>query len=269
MAPGLAVVLGLVLGHSRAQAEEERDPSRVILDYEIGPLYILQNDGRYGAEGTEYEAGDVGQQDNLLDVERLSLELRPTQRHTFVLLYAPLDVTTRVTLAQDLQFRDAMFAAGTVVDHRYLFDGYRASYLYGLWRGLLGLDLDVDVGTSVQIRDAAVAFTARDGGQFAEETDIGVVLAFKARVRYRPRPRGPYALLDADAFSTFGVIRDVRGGIYDVALSLGLPLAEPADLVLRARVLGGGADVPEQEIYNWASFLSFTAGLRLALDNLW
>lgn len=266
----LGLALGVMRGHSRARAEEvKRELPRVILDYEAGPLYVLQNDGRYGAEGTDYRAGDVGQQDNLLDVERLSLELRPTRRHTFVLLYAPLDVVTRVTLERDLQFRDELFAAGTVVDHRYLFDGYRASYLYGLWRGLLGLDIDVDVGTSVQLRDAAVAFTALDSGRFEEQTDIGVVFAFKGRVRYQPRPGGPYALLDADAFSTFGIIRDVRGGIYDVALSLGIPLGEPADLVLRARLLGGGADVPEQEIYNWAHFLSFTAGLRLALDALW
>jgi len=35
--------------------------------------------------------------------------------------------STEVALARDLQFRDTRFLAGTVVEHRYLFDGYRGS----------------------------------------------------------------------------------------------------------------------------------------------
>ena len=42
----------------------------VRLVYETGPTYIAQNDGRYGEDGTSYDADTVGQQDNLVRGER-------------------------------------------------------------------------------------------------------------------------------------------------------------------------------------------------------
>jgi len=35
-----------------------------------------------------------------------------------------------------------------------------------------------------------------------------------------------------------------------------------------ARLLGGGADVESKDIYNWANFISFTAGARVSLAAL-
>ncbi len=254
---------------SNATADDAPPPSsarplldRAIIDHESGVLAILQNDGRYGAQGTEYTARDTNQRKNLFIGSRLSLELG-RGRHTAVLLYAPLDVTTRATLSRDLQFRDALFAADTPVDHRYLFDGYRASYLYQL----TGMPVAVEIGGSVQIRNAKVAFSAIDGSTYAEESDIGVVGALKVRARYRARS-GLYALLDADGLSTFGLLGDTEGGIYDVALTLGLPVFDAADVLLRFRALGGGATVPDREIENWAHFISFTAGIRIDLTAL-
>lgn len=235
------------------------DDVRAVLAYETGPAYIVQNDGEYGAGGTRYHASDVGQQDNLVRVSRTSLELA-RGRHRVVLLYAPFDVTTTVTLADDLQFRDTRFPAGTVVAHRYLFDGYRSSYLYtALDRGPVALE----VGGSIQIRNAEVAFESRDGALRDAETDIGVVFAAKARLWYRPSSTRAWGALDVDAFSTFGLVPGVRGAIYDTQLMAGYPIAKDADLVLGARLVGGGADVADRDIYNWANFVSFTVGARL------
>ena len=144
------------------------------------------------------------------------------------------------------------------MDHRYLFDGYRASYLYRLRDGALRLEL----GGSLQIRNAKVAFTAVDGSAYAEESDIGLVPIAKARLRYLA-PRGMYGMLDADALSTFGLVGDTEGGIYDVALTLGVSLTDPLDLFVRVRGIGGGATVPDREIENWAHFLAFTVGVRV------
>lgn len=235
----------------------------LVLDYEVGPLAILQNDGRYGPEGTDYDANDVGQRENLLVGQRASLTLGLGQRHSVILLYAPLFASTRVTLDQDLQFNDQLFAEDTVVDHDYLFDGYRISYLYGLLRG----SLDLDVGASLQVRNAAVKFTTADGQLFAQETDIGLVPALKLRLRYSPFDGSPYAELEADGLSAFG-LTEGEGALYDVALGLGLPIADSADLVLRARLLGGGAEVVSRDIYNWGNFASLSAGLRVRLDRL-
>jgi hypothetical protein len=73
---------------------------------------------------------------------------------------------------------------------------------------------------------------------------------------------------NADGFSTFGLIDGVSGGIYDVALTMGQPVGRGVDVTLGGRLVGGGAEVEDQAIDNWANFVSFTAGLRVALATL-
>jgi hypothetical protein len=230
------------------------------LSYESGPAYVAQNDGRYGEAGTAYEAAEVGQQKNLTRTERAAIELRPG-RHRLVFTYIPFELRTRVTLARELRFRDTTFPAGMVVDHRYLFEGLRFSYLYQLLPDPLSLEL----GASLQIRNADVAFSSASGDRHAAQDDIGPVVALKARLRYAARPDRPWAALDADALSTFGLLRDTSGGIYDLALVLGVPVLSRLDVTFTARLYGGGADVPAQRFRNWANFVSATAGLSLSL----
>ncbi|HSN30111.1 MAG TPA: hypothetical protein VLT45_27680, partial [Kofleriaceae bacterium] len=255
----------LTVGARIASAETAPSPSlEATVSYETGPAYIVQNDGRYGVTGTRYDADTVGQRDNLLVIKRTSIELAHG-RHRAILLYAPFEASTKVTLARDLQFRDTLFVAGTPVEHRYLFDGFRASYLYRLVaRG----PVELEVGGSLQIRNAEVAFLSLDGAQRAAENDIGVVFAAKTRLWYRPAPDAWWAAFDADAFSTFGLVPGVRGAIYDVQLAAGHPVASGVDLVFGARLLGGGAKVEDRHIYNWANFVALTAGVRVSLERL-
>jgi hypothetical protein len=157
-----------------------------------------------------------------------------------------------------------MFAAGTVVDHRYVFDGFRLSYLYGVvprgaWR--------VEAGASLQIRSALVAFSSVDGAQQAREADIGLVGAFKVRLTHQPGDTW-WGRLEADALSTFGLIGDTSGAIYDVALSAGRPVRPGLDAFLTLRLLGGGAEVPDQAIDNWGNYVSAAAGLSVDLAGL-
>jgi len=229
------------------------------VDYEVGPLYIFQNDGRYGANGTSYTAAQVGQQRNLVLSQRLSAEAR-RGNHTLILLWAPLDLTTRATLSQTLTFQDTTLPAGTVVDHRYLFDGYRLSYLYGF---LQDRRLSFNVGASLQVRNASVEFRTVDAAPplFLVERDIGLVFAVKGRARFDAGP--VWAQLDADFINTFGI--GLAGGLHDVALTLGVPVADGVDGLLRLRVIGGGANVPRREIYNWGNFGAALVGLRVDL----
>ncbi|MCX5745095.1 MAG: hypothetical protein NT062_21625 [Proteobacteria bacterium] len=126
----------------------------------------------------------------------------------------------------------------------------------------------LEVGGSLQIRNADVAFRAADGSRRDDQSDIGLVGAAKARLWYRPHPVGAWAGLEADGFSTFGLVSGVRGAIYDVQLMFGHPVGRGIDVVLGARLLGGGADVASKDIYNWANFVAFTAGVRVSLDTL-
>jgi len=261
------MLLALFTASLLTQAQDRpAQPSRLfdslIADYEIGALYLFQNEGRYGVNGTRYVAKEVGQQRNLVIGQRLSVEAK-LGRHTAIALWAPLDVTTRATLPRDLVFQTTTFAQGTVVDHRYLFDGYRLSYLFGLVntsRFSLGL------GASVQIRNASVEFKTVDTSPavFNVERDIGVVGALKARLRYDAGVL--YAMADVDFFNTFGL--GLPAGIHDVALTLGVPLLAGADFFLRLRLIGGGANVPNREIYNWGNFGGAFVGLRLDLPQL-
>jgi hypothetical protein len=256
--------LCLALAPLVAHADAPTPCLRPTLVFETGLAYVAQNDGRYGATGTPYEASEVGQQDNLARTTRTSVELA-FGRHTVILLYAPFALTTEVELERDLVFRDETFPAGSVVRHDYLFDGYRGSYLYRVVdRPRLGLEL----GGSVQIRNADVAFTSGDGTQRAHQSDIGVVAAAKARLWVRPRANGTWGALETDAFSTFGLLDGVSGGIYDLGLMVGQPIGRGVELVLVARLLGGGAEVEDKNIDNWANFVSFSAGVRIALDTL-
>ena len=156
MRQSLTIAIALILGVRVAAAGSVQ----ATVQYETAPAYIAQNDGTYGANGTHYSAHDVGQRDNLLLSSRTSLELS-SGRHRAILLYAPFEANTEVTLDRDLQVRDERFLAGTVVDHRYLFDGYRASYLY---RWLERGPVTLEGGGSIQIRNGEVAFASVDGG---------------------------------------------------------------------------------------------------------
>ncbi|MEB3327691.1 MAG: hypothetical protein VKQ33_00490 [Candidatus Sericytochromatia bacterium] len=235
------------------------------LDFEGGALAFLQNDQRYGSQGTPYTHRTIAQDRNLFGAQRLSLEARALDRHTVIFLYAPLDVTTRVTLGSPLTFRDQTFPAGAVVDHRYLFDGIRATYLY---RTLAQGGLTLDLGATLGVRNAEVSLSQVDGTRFSPERDIGPVPALRARLRYDPG-QGAYALYDLDAGGTLPGIGTVTGGVLDTALTLGVPLVKGLDGTLRLRYLAGGATVPNREILNWAQFASASAGFRFSPRLFW
>jgi hypothetical protein len=258
-------LLGAVLVAQAVQsdAQPQRLFDSVVADYETGPLFIFQNDGRYGANGTAYSARDVGQQRNLVVSQRLSAEAQ-RGRHTLIALWAPLDLTTRVTLATDLTFQGTTFAGGAIVDHRYLFDGYRLSYLYRL---APGPRFSFHLGASVQVRNASVEFRSVEGSAptFKVERDIGLVFALKARAKLDAGV--VYGQVDADVINTFGL--GVPGGLHDVALTLGIPLTRAVDLFLRLRIVGGGARVPRRDFFNWGNFGAALVGLRVDLPRLW
>lgn len=235
----------------------------LLVDFEVGPTYLFQNDGRYGVGGTLYSAAEVGQQRNLAVALRLAVEAR-RGRHTLIATWAPLDLTTRTTLGRDLTFRGTVFANGSVLDHRYLFEGYRLSYLFGL---VQGSRFSFSVGASVQVRNASVEFRTVDATPaiFSVERDIGVVGAIKLRARFDAGL--VYAQADVDFFNTFGL--GLPAGIHDVALTLGVPLFPGLDVLLRLRLVGGGADVPKRDIFNWGNFGFALVGLRADLPLLW
>lgn len=256
-------LLALLLAAAPDPAPPERDLPRVVLDLEAGPLYVIFNDQRFGGDGTSFDAGDVGQQRNLVLARRLSLEVYPGRRHQLFFVYAPLDIATTATLDAPITFDDVTFGRGAVVDTRYLFDGYRLTYQFGL---VPGDRFSLWIGLAAQIRNAQVAMERADGTAYVEESDIGIVGAPSVRLAW-VFASGAWFLLDALAFSTFG-IGETTGSIYDLALSFGVPVGDPASVFLRVRTVGGGADVPSRDFENFAQFVTVALGARLDLTTL-
>jgi hypothetical protein len=260
----IAVLLSCGLLPLQAHADSPLQALRV--DFETGPVKVFRNELGFGAEGTRYSARDVNQDGLLFNTKRVTVEARLGARHGVVLLYAPLPIDTQATLSRDIRFFDTLFPAGTPVEHRYSFDGYRASYVYRL---LDGERFRWDVGVSLQVRNARVDLRALDGSLYAREDDIGLVPALKTRLIYR-MPSRLWASLEVD-----GLVNPADpggGGLYDAALTLGIPLDAREDVsgFLRLRFYGGGVDLPDGDppLYNFANFGFAVAGIQADLVGL-
>ncbi len=256
---GLTALLPFHAGSAQAN---ERPFDAFHLGIEVGPVWLGQNDGRYGKDGTSYSARTVGQDQTLFLSQRLTGEARWGDVHRLILLVAPLDVTTRTRLDREVKFRDTVFPAGTVVDSRYLFDGFRLSYLREVSRWDGG---SWELGASAQIRNAEVSFVDVPGTRYEAERDIGFVPILKTRWR-QELPTGGTFVLDLDALGAAG-IPQFQGGILDGAARIHLPLSRDLETFLRIRYLTGGAKVPDRAIENWGQYLTLATGLVMKWGN--
>ena len=68
--------LSVVLSASSAEAKPKPAPilDELVVDYEVGAVFIPKNTGRYGDSGTRFSAEDTNQRDNLFVTQRMSLE---------------------------------------------------------------------------------------------------------------------------------------------------------------------------------------------------
>lgn len=236
-------------------------PSGVILSLESGPAYVFQNDGRYGPEGTLFQAGELGEQRTLAVLTRAGVELRFGEHHGIELLYVPVRLDTTARLTQPLVFKDTRFASGDVVDYRYVFDGYRLSYLYRL---IDSGSFRFDLGGAFQIRSATVELGEAAGARFTSESNIGPVFALAIRLRYQIG-QSVFTELDATGFSTFGRVGSTKGSILDAQLALGTRFEHGVEAFAGVRIYGGGADTRDRNIYNFAWFGQASLGIRADL----
>jgi hypothetical protein len=239
-------------------------PSGLIVTLESGPAYVFQNDGRYGADGTLFHAGELGEQRVLATLTRAGVELRFGEHHGIELLYVPVRLDTTARLTQPLVFKDTRFDPGDVLDYRYVFDGYRLSYFYRL---VDSGPIRFDLGGAFQIRSATVELGDVAGTRLASESNIGPVFALAVRLRYR-LGQDVFAELEATGFSTFGRIGSTKGSILDAQLAVGTRFGRGMEAFAGLRLYGGGADTRERNIYNFAWFGQASLGLRADLISL-
>jgi len=171
-------------------------------------------------------------------------------RHTFMLLAAPLTVRGSAVLDRDLTYRDTTFTAGSRVDSVYRFDSYRLTYRYTF------LDSDPFVlaaGITGKVRSAGISLMGDEG--YAIRTDLGVVPLINFMANWRMTDRFGL-LLDADALVT------PFGRAEDALFAVQYRYSDNADLRLGYRILEGGSD-GGGNVYTFALFNYVTAGVTV------
>jgi hypothetical protein len=219
------------------------------VDVEQGVAWSGYNDVRIpGDAGTRFSLHD-DLSPRATPYQRVRVGATLGERHTVFLFYAPLRITARGALPEEVRFAGETFAAGAPVTATYRFDSWRLTYRYALVRSDR---LEVALGATAKLRDAGVSL---QGARRAEKTNVGPVPLLSFRVAWRVA--GPVALvLDGDALAA------PQGRAEDVQLAVEARVRENVRIRGGYRVLEGGAD--NDEVYNFA-LVSF-AGLGLTVE---
>lgn len=265
---GLALLLSLAIRAPSAVAAEPRLDATV----ELGGLSPLYHRIQLGRDGTYFDYVKDGGQNVIFSFARLSMDLA-MGRHRLVFLYQPLELNTQVVLPRALTVDGLTFPAETPLDLRYGFPFYRLSYLYEVSSSP---GLSIELGGSLQIRDATITFSSSDGQLRRTNRDVGPVPALKARLKYTG-PSGWFTGLEIDGFYApvkylNGGKSDVTGAIVDASARAGYHFSPSVAGFLNLRWLGGGAqgtsepeDFSDGYTRNWLHFLTVSLGVRVTL----
>jgi len=175
---------------------------------------------------------------------RARLTWRFAERHSLSALFAPLKLNASGTAPFPIFFFGADIPAGAPVTGTFKFNSYRLSYRYALVRGE---KLDIGLGFTAKIRDAAIALNSGSIG--AKKTNVGFVPLLNFKIEYRLSP-AVSLLLDADALAA------PQGRAEDVLTAVVVRLS-PA-ILLRAgyRFVEGGADNKVVYNFTWIHYAS-------------
>ncbi len=269
------VLLAAAIAVSTVSASLLNDPANrfeVRTGVEFGFVGVPAHTIQFGRDATKFDYVRDGSQNILFPFRRLSAELHLKPRHTIIFLIQPLDIRTETYLESPLVVDNDTFPAGTPMDLRYGFDFYRVSWQYDFWPDP---ERELAVGASLQVRDATISFSSKDGSRSRVYQDVGPVPVLRFRARVPAGERGWFGS-EIDGFYAQGkfvtgsnnVESSFKGALLDASLRYGLSLNESVDAFLNARYVGGGAEgqqnVPENRgdgyTSNWLSAVSLSVG---------
>jgi hypothetical protein len=231
----------------------ESTKAQALVDLESGLVITGYNDVRIpGDEGTFFSLKD----DLIPKTElfyRLRLNYTIKSRHTFTLLYAPLETKSEGSVANDIFFEGVVFPANTELTGTYKFNSYRLTYRYNI---VLKPKFEFGLGFTAKIRDAKIALSS--SGLRSEKTNVGFVPIINFRLLWKATDA--FGLLfDGDALAA------PQGRAEDVLIAATYNLSDK--FVIRAgyRILEGGAD--NNEVYNFALFHYASFGISYTFLN--
>ena len=221
--------------------------AQALIDLETGAVFTGYNDVRIpGDEGTFFSLKD----DLIPKTEffyRLRLNYTIKSRHTFSLLYAPLETTSEGSVANDIFFEGVVFPANTDLTGTYKFNSYRLTYRYDIVRKPR---FEFGLGLTAKIRDAEIALSST--GLASSKTNVGFVPIINFRLLWKVGDKFGL-LLDGDALAA------PQGRAEDVQIAATYNLSDSFRIRAGYRILEGGAD--NDEVYNFALFHYASVGL--------
>ncbi len=239
---------------------------------ELGFIKVLSHKIQFSQAGTQFDYVKEGGQNILFPFRRLTAELEMNQKHTLIFLIQPLEVRTEALLERDVVIDEQIFPAGTPMDFKYGFDFYRLSYQYDFVRSP---EKEIAIGLSLQLRNASISFTSKDGQLFRINQGVGPVPIVKFRAKI-PINQKSWFGTEIDGFYASGRIitgstNDFIGAILNGSLRYGVRLNESLEGFLNLRYLGGGARGTEEDqagpgdgyTDNWLHTTSITLGFYL------
>lgn len=159
------------------------------------------------------------------------------KNHVFA-LFAPLFVNYEGAAPRDIQFQQANFDTGDLIDGFYQFNSYRLTYRRDLVRDDAWT---VGVGFTAKIRDASVRLENEEGLKDRKD-DFGFVPLLHVFTSYT-LPNQVNFYLEGDGLA------GGPGRAFDFFLGTRIPLTERTDLKAGYRMLEGGANV--DDVYNF------------------
>ncbi len=267
------LIVGALPSTAFAQVAPEPAEPRLGLraSAELGFLAVPSHFVRLGADGSRVNYVEDAEQTNLYTFTRLSIEVDVDRRHLVTLLYQPLELETRASLARPLRIDGLDFPAETPTRFRYSFPFFRASWAYDV---LPAADRELAFGVGLQLRNAALEFESADGRLYRGRNDVGPVPLLRARGRF---------LFAASAFFGFevdgfyapisvlnGSDNEVVGAIADASVRVGWRALPHVETFVNLRYLGGGASgagdpTPTSDGHqsNWLHFVTLSLGATL------
>jgi len=218
------------------------------VDAESGIALTGYNDVQIPADtGTRFSLAD-----DLSPAPTVFLRLQAgvdAERHSVLLLYAPLLVESSGKVGRDIDFYGETFPAGTELTGKFRFNSYRLTYAYTF---LKRPALDIAAGLTGKIRDAYISLEG--GGSSAKRTDLGFVPLIHLKVAWEfAAPFG--LLLEGDGLAA------PQGRAEDFLLALRYSPQPRLTLRLGYRVLEGGSD-GGGSVYTFSMFHYVSAGAR-------
>ncbi len=227
--------------------------AQALIDLETGLIFTGYNDVRIpGDNGTFFSLKD----DLKPETEpfyRVRLNYTINDRHTFSLLYAPLETKSTGSVPNDILFEGAVFPANTEITGDYQFNSYRLTYRYDIVKKP---KFEFGLGLTAKIRDARIALSSP--GLTAEKLNVGFVPLINFRLLWDIDPKFGL-LLEGDALAA------PQGRAEDVLLAAIYTLSDRFKIRAGYRILEGGAD--NDEVYNFSLFHYASVGLSYTFGN--